>query len=320
MGARFYDPGTGGFTQLDDVMGSAQDPLSMNRFLYAEGDPTTLVDPTGHGTECQIGYACGQAERATEQRTRSQYEQRQQTARRNQHDERQSGGREGNRIATTAHTPTIATRSFSDLTRMSRDQLIEYQQSRQAACSGQLANAPGCQDFGFAHCLAVGLSQGICTDYAGLKDVGDLDGPIGTLAIAPAAAIAVAGAVAAPAIAAWLSASAAALRDKLQALGQASAANQMPIMTSAEPKLQRLMDKFGMSQDELIASVLNNGTKYVDRLNKGNVNVLLQRPDGADFIRITLDPSMQRIISAGIVRARSLYNGIESGRFLPLGD
>ena len=47
-GARFYAPGTGTFTSLDSVMGSAQDPLSMNRFLYAEANPTTLIDPSGH--------------------------------------------------------------------------------------------------------------------------------------------------------------------------------------------------------------------------------------------------------------------------------
>ena len=48
MSARFYDPGLGAFTQLDSIMGSAQDPLSLNRFLYAAANPWTLTDPTGH--------------------------------------------------------------------------------------------------------------------------------------------------------------------------------------------------------------------------------------------------------------------------------
>ena len=48
MSARFYAPGIGAFTQFDSVMGSAQDPLSMNRFLYAEANPATMTDPTGH--------------------------------------------------------------------------------------------------------------------------------------------------------------------------------------------------------------------------------------------------------------------------------
>jgi RHS repeat-associated protein len=48
MGARFYSPSLGVFTQLDSVLGSAQDPRSMNRFLYAHANPATLIDPTGH--------------------------------------------------------------------------------------------------------------------------------------------------------------------------------------------------------------------------------------------------------------------------------
>ena len=47
-GARFYSPGLGVFTQLDTVQGSALDPLSLNRYLYAAADPETLVDPSGH--------------------------------------------------------------------------------------------------------------------------------------------------------------------------------------------------------------------------------------------------------------------------------
>lgn len=62
-GARLYTPGLGGFTQEDSVSGSAQDPLSMNRYLFAEANPATLIDPNGHavtGTTllggCNLGY------------------------------------------------------------------------------------------------------------------------------------------------------------------------------------------------------------------------------------------------------------------------
>jgi RHS repeat-associated protein len=43
MNARDYAPGLGAFTSLDTVSGSAQNPLSMNRFLYAEANPATLI-------------------------------------------------------------------------------------------------------------------------------------------------------------------------------------------------------------------------------------------------------------------------------------
>ncbi len=48
--ARDYAPGLGTFTGLDSVTGSAQSPLSLNRYLYAAADPTTLIDPDGHNT------------------------------------------------------------------------------------------------------------------------------------------------------------------------------------------------------------------------------------------------------------------------------
>jgi RHS repeat-associated protein len=56
MSARFYSPGIGAFTQLDTVAGSAQNPLSMNRFLYAEANPATMIDPTGHCVRWQDNY------------------------------------------------------------------------------------------------------------------------------------------------------------------------------------------------------------------------------------------------------------------------
>ena len=59
MSARFYSPGLGTFTQLDSVMGSAQNPLSMNRFLYAHANPATLIDPTGHAACAGWDDDCG---------------------------------------------------------------------------------------------------------------------------------------------------------------------------------------------------------------------------------------------------------------------
>ena len=52
FGARSYDPGLGTFTSFDSVSGSAQNPLTLNRYLYALGNPATLIDPDGH-------WACG---------------------------------------------------------------------------------------------------------------------------------------------------------------------------------------------------------------------------------------------------------------------
>jgi RHS repeat-associated protein len=47
IGARFYSPAAGAWTQQDTLTGSVLDPISLNRFLYAHANPATLIDPTG---------------------------------------------------------------------------------------------------------------------------------------------------------------------------------------------------------------------------------------------------------------------------------
>jgi RHS repeat-associated protein len=49
--ARSYDPGLGAFTSFDSVAGSAQNPLTLNRYLYANANPATLIDPDGHNIQ-----------------------------------------------------------------------------------------------------------------------------------------------------------------------------------------------------------------------------------------------------------------------------
>jgi RHS repeat-associated protein len=48
FGARSYDPSLGAFTSFDSVSGSALNPLSLNRYLYALANPASLIDPSGH--------------------------------------------------------------------------------------------------------------------------------------------------------------------------------------------------------------------------------------------------------------------------------
>ncbi len=67
FGFREYAPALGAFTSLDDLVGSAQDPAALNRFLYAAANPATLIDPDGHcGTRiCNIdGGGASQADAA----------------------------------------------------------------------------------------------------------------------------------------------------------------------------------------------------------------------------------------------------------------
>ena len=117
----------------------------------------------------------------------------------------------------------------------------------------------------------------------------------------------------APTIAAEISALLTSIRDKV--FGPAPA---LPVVQSAAAKLQWLGDKFNVQQNDLLNRVLQNGAKYVDNANNGNINVFMQRPDGPGFIRVTLDPTQQRVISAGLNQANDVLRGITSGRFTPL--
>ncbi|MDA8238201.1 MAG: RHS repeat-associated core domain-containing protein, partial [Chloroflexi bacterium] len=53
-GARGYDPALAAFTSLDTALGAAAAPASRNRYLYAEANPVSMVDPDGHAA-CRLG-------------------------------------------------------------------------------------------------------------------------------------------------------------------------------------------------------------------------------------------------------------------------
>ena len=48
FGARFYDPTVERFVTEDSVSGGREDPLSLNRYIYARDNPLGITDPTGH--------------------------------------------------------------------------------------------------------------------------------------------------------------------------------------------------------------------------------------------------------------------------------
>ena len=47
-GARYYDPTIGRFITEDSISGTAGDPMSLNRYMYARDNPETIVDLAGH--------------------------------------------------------------------------------------------------------------------------------------------------------------------------------------------------------------------------------------------------------------------------------
>ncbi len=56
FGARQYDPAIGAFTSLDSVIGSAQNPISLNRYLYGHANPEVMIDLDGHAATERDSY------------------------------------------------------------------------------------------------------------------------------------------------------------------------------------------------------------------------------------------------------------------------
>jgi len=44
---RYYDPNAGSFTQMDSYDGRINDPITLHKYLYTNGDPVNNVDPSG---------------------------------------------------------------------------------------------------------------------------------------------------------------------------------------------------------------------------------------------------------------------------------
>ncbi|MGI0092429.1 MAG: RHS repeat-associated core domain-containing protein [Nitrososphaerales archaeon] len=55
-GARIYEVVIGRFLTEDTYKGSLSDPLSQNRYIYAEDNPEKYVDPTGHFVNTSLRY------------------------------------------------------------------------------------------------------------------------------------------------------------------------------------------------------------------------------------------------------------------------
>ena len=95
----------------------------------------------------------------------------------------------------------------------------------------------------------------------------------------------------------------------------------LPVVTSAEPKLNNLQAKFGWTRQQLLYRMSVLGNWYIDKENDDNINIFLSRPDYVTvpgYIRVTIDPTRQRIISAGLNKHKDVQRGVLTGRFLPL--
>ncbi len=267
IGARMYAPSLGSWTSLDSVAGSAQDPLSMNRFLYAEANPATLIDPTGHagcdpGRKCHAGnnVIVPNADGST-----TVYHQGSSTTYNvpsgHYGGEPQSTGDGGAAppsgmppmapVSSTLHPSPAdqSTRAYIDS--LSDELLLHFINTR--------AHTATLTDYAYlyAKCRAARLSDGDCQSYMGLKDWSDLDGPVGTLLVAPVAAVTMAEA---PVILAEVAAGLKTLKDQIQSLIQPQLPSSEYTITAHA--LDRITERVGGSL-ETVATAIDKGQRFV---------------------------------------------------------
>ena len=199
-GARDYSPGLGTFTILDTIGGSAADPRSMNRFLYAEGNPATLVDPTGHKF-CTVGNPddCDALPQDPIQQQKVEQKWAEEDQKKKQ-EKKQQDAEDPIAVLPPAGKPA----SPETIGAMSIGQLQVYLADRSSQCGGLLggagvAAAAGCSDYLLAACLA-GNAVGGSNDCGAYSTPTGWEGPM-TDAIAALTAVGMARAI--PAILQW---------------------------------------------------------------------------------------------------------------------
>jgi RHS repeat-associated protein len=57
--ARYYAPSVGRFTQMDTWAGISTNPITLNKYTYANADPANYTDPTGNFSMVQLGVSIG---------------------------------------------------------------------------------------------------------------------------------------------------------------------------------------------------------------------------------------------------------------------
>ncbi len=92
----------------------------------------------------------------------------------------------------------------------------------------------------------------------------------------------------------------------------------LDVVPSASLKLEKLSSQFDSSVSEMMEYMQANGAIYRDTVSN-NVNIFAQKFGGREgYFRITLDPNMERVISAGQNKVSNVLNGLAKARFIKM--
>jgi RHS repeat-associated protein len=70
--ARWMDPSVGRFVTQDTYMGNGSDPATLNKYMYANGNPVMGIDPSGNATLIEVNFTVGQVQNQRQVNTQYQ--------------------------------------------------------------------------------------------------------------------------------------------------------------------------------------------------------------------------------------------------------
>jgi RHS repeat-associated protein len=103
-------------------------------------------------------------------------------------------------------------------------------------------------------------------------------------------------------------------------MGNLSRLESLPMRPTVPGKLDELSDLTGKSPYQLLSEASQNGRPYIDFRagNTGKIDIFTRGYQEGKLTRITTNPEITRIISAGTTNLRSLSNNLASGNMQSL--
>jgi RHS repeat-associated protein len=96
-------------------------------------------------------------------------------------------------------------------------------------------------------------------------------------------------------------------------MGNLTRLDTLPQTTKVPGKLEILSKQTGKSIEQILKEASQNGKPYIDFRNGGNINILNPGATQNTLTRITTNPQITKIISAGTMQLRSLSSNLSSG-------
>jgi RHS repeat-associated protein len=105
-----------------------------------------------------------------------------------------------------------------------------------------------------------------------------------------------------------------------RSMGNLSRLEGLPQTSKVPGKLEELSRMTEKSVSQLLSEASQGGKPYIDfrPLNRGNINIFTQGASQSTLTRITTNPEITRIISAGTTQLRSLSSNLSNGNMQSL--